>query len=218
MKKTGVFAAVCIGLLAVLWAVPKERTETVPTLSRYGSQGDEVTAIQTKLKHLGYYEGEVDGIFGPLTQSALIRYQTNFGLKADGIAGEKTLKSLGLSTGGYSSSDAELLARCVSAEARGEPYQGQVAVAAVVLNRVHSPSFPGSIAGVVYQPGAFSSVDDGQINMEPTASSRNAAMEALSGVDPSYGSIYFYNPEKSTSKWIFSRPVVITIGSHVFAK
>ncbi len=217
MKKRIVwFGIICCFLFTVL-LIPKEES-VAPVLSRYGSRGDEVIAIQTKLKHLGYYQGEIDGIFGPLTQSALIWYQSNFGLKADGIAGEKTLKSLGLSTGGYSSSDLELLARCVSAEARGEPYQGQVAVAAVILNRVNSASFPGTIAGVVYQPGAFSSVDDGQINMEPTASSRNAAKEALNGFDPSYGSIYFYNPAKSTSKWIFSRPVITTIGSHVFAK
>lgn len=214
-KRIWLTAIICVLVLSAL-LIP--RFESEPTLSRYGSQGNEVVSIQTKLKNLGYYNGEIDGIFGPLTQSALIWYQSNFGLKADGIAGPKTLKSLGISTGGYSSSDLELLARCVSAEARGEPYQGQVAVAAVILNRVDSASFPGSIAGVVYQPGAFSSVNDGQINMEPTASARNAAQEALNGFDPSYGSIYFYNPAKSTSKWIFSRPTVITIGSHVFAK
>lgn len=217
MKKRILWFGIICCLLFTVLLIPKEESAS-PVLSRYGSRGDEVIAIQTKLKKLGYYQGEIDGVFGPLTQSALIWYQSNFGLKADGIAGEKTLKSLGLSTGGYSNSDLELLARCVSAEARGEPYQGQVAVAAVVLNRVNSASFPGSIAGVVYQPGAFSSVDDGQINMEPTASAKNAAKEALNGFDPSYGSIYFYNPAKSTSKWIFSRPVITTIGSHVFAK
>ncbi len=216
MKKRVLLIGLLFALVLTALFIPK--SESVQTLSRYGSQGNEVVSIQTKLKNLGYYKGEIDGIFGPLTQSAVIWYQSNFGLKADGIVGPKTLKSLGLSTGGYNNSDLELLARCVSAEARGEPYQGQVAVAAVILNRVNSASFPGSIAGVVYQPGAFSSVNDGQINMEPTASARNAAQEALSGVDPSYGSIYFYNPAKSTSKWIFSRPTVVTIGSHVFAK
>ena len=216
MKKRMLLIALMFALVLTALFIPK--FEATETLSRYGSQGNEVVSIQTKLKNLGYYQGEIDGIFGPLTQSALIWYQSNFGLKADGVAGPKTLQSLGLSTGGYSNSDLELLARCVSAEARGEPYQGQVAVAAVILNRVNSASFPGSIAGVVYQPGAFSSVNDGQINMEPTASARNAAQEALSGVDPSYGSIYFYNPAKSTSKWIFSRPTIVTIGSHIFAK
>ncbi|MBE7042946.1 MAG: spore cortex-lytic enzyme [Ruminococcaceae bacterium] len=216
MKKRLLLIGLIFTIILTVMIIPE--FESTQTLSRYGSQGNEVVSIQTKLKNLGYYKGEIDGIFGPLTQSALIQYQTNFGLKADGVAGPKTLQSLGLSTGGYSNSDLELLARCVSAEARGEPYQGQVAVAAVILNRVNSASFPGSIAGVVYQPGAFSSVNDGQINMEPTASARNAAQEALSGVDPSYGSIYFYNPAKSTSKWIFSRPTVVTIGSHIFAK
>ena len=216
MKKRMLLIGLMFSLVLTALLIPK--FESTPTLSRYGSQGNEVVSIQTKLKNLGYYKGEIDGIFGPLTQSAVIWYQSNFGLKADGVVGPKTLKSLGLSTGGYSNSDLELLARCVSAEARGEPYQGQVAVAAVILNRVNSASFPGSIAGVVYQPGAFSSVNDGQINMEPTASARNAAQEAMNGVDPSYGSIYFYNPAKSTSKWIFSRPTVVTIGSHIFAK
>ncbi|MDY4976799.1 MAG: spore cortex-lytic enzyme [Clostridia bacterium] len=205
-------------LLAVFTVLLIPRYESAEVLSRYGSRGNEVISIQTKLKNLGYYTGQIDGIYGPLTQSAVTRYQANFGLAVDGIAGPKTLQSLGISSSGYSSNDLELLARCVNAEARGEPYQGQVAVAAVVLNRVKSPSFPGSVSGVVYQPGAFSSVNDGQINLEPSSSARSAAQEAMNGVDPSYGSIYFYNPSKSTSQWIFSRPVVVTIGSHVFAK
>lgn len=205
-------------LLAVFTVLLIPRYESAEVLSRYGSRGNEVISIQTKLKNLGYYTGQIDGIYGPLTQSAVTRYQANFGLAADGIAGPKTLQSLGISSSGYSSNDLELLARCVNAEARGEPYQGQVAVAAVVLNRVKSPSFPSSVSGVVYQPGAFSSVNDGQINLEPSSSARSAAQEAMNGVDPSYGSIYFYNPSKSTSQWIFSRPVVVTIGSHVFAK
>lgn len=205
-------------LLAVFTVMLIPRYESAEVLSRYGSRGNEVISIQTKLKNLGYYTGQIDGIYGPLTQSAVTRYQANFGLAADGIAGPKTLQSLGISSSGYSSNDLELLARCVNAEARGEPYQGQVAVAAVVLNRVKSPSFPSSVSGVVYQPGAFSSVNDGQINLEPSSSARSAAQEAMNGVDPSYGSIYFYNPSKSTSQWIFSRPVVVTIGSHVFAK
>ena len=205
-------------LLSVFTVLLIPRYESAEVLSRYGSRGNEVISIQTKLKNLGYYTGQIDGIYGPLTQSAVTRYQANFGLTADGIAGPKTLQSLGISSSGYSSNDLELLARCVNAEARGEPYQGQVAVAAVVLNRVKSPSFPSSVSGVVYQPGAFSSVNDGQINLEPSSSARSAAQEAMNGVDPSYGSIYFYNPSKSTSQWIFSRPVVVTIGSHVFAK
>lgn len=216
MKKRLLLTSLLLLTVFIVLMIP--RFESTEALSRYGSRGNEVISIQTKLKHLGYYTGQIDGIYGPLTQSAVTQYQTNFGLRVDGIAGPQTLQSLGIASSGYSSSDLELLARCVNAEARGEPYQGQVAVAAVVLNRVKSPSFPSSISSVIYQPGAFSSVNDGQINMEPSSSSRSAAQEAMNGVDPSYGSIYFYNPSKSTSQWIFSRPVVTTIGSHVFAK
>lgn len=216
MSKKRFLPLLIVGVTLVLLFLPqKPATEA---LSRYGSQGDEVISIQSKLLELGYYTGQVDGIFGPLTQSAVIRYQKDYGLTADGIAGAKTMKSLGLSSGGISSSELELLARCVNAEARGEPYQGQVAVAAVVLNRVKSPSFPGTVSGVVYQPGAFSSVNDGQIDLEPSASCRSAAQDAANGVDPTYGSIYFYNPSKTSNAWIRSRPVVTTIGGHVFAK
>ncbi len=190
---------------------------TVPTLSKYGSRGNEVISIQTKLKQLGFLQGNVDGIYGSQTQAAVRNYQKSRGLQVDGIAGPQTLKSLGI-TSGYSNNDIQLLARAVYAEARGEPYRGQVAVAAVILNRVKSPSFPNSISGVIYQPGAFSSVNDGQINLAPSADAQNAAREAMNGTDPTYGSIYFYNPAKTTNKWIRSRPVVTTIGAHVFAK
>lgn len=190
---------------------------TVPTLSKYGSRGNEVISIQTKLKQLGFLQGNVDGIYGSQTQAAVRNYQKSRGLQVDGIAGPQTLKSLGI-TSGYNNNDIQLLARAVHAEARGEPYRGQVAVAAVILNRVKSPSFPNSISGVIYQPGAFSSVNDGQINLAPSTNAQNAAREAMNGTDPTYGSIYFYNPAKTTNKWIRSRPVVTTIGAHVFAK
>ncbi|MEG6571833.1 spore cortex-lytic enzyme [[Clostridium] cellulosi] len=198
-------------------------TKSVQTLSSYGSTGNEVVQIQTRLKNWGYYFGDIDGIFGPLTQSAVISFQRKNGLTPDGIVGPATLRALGLpagnsSYGNYSSSDYYLLARLISAEARGEPYVGQVAVGAVVLNRVEHPSFPNTIAGVIYQPGAFTCLQDGQFNQPVVESAYRAAQDALNGWDPSNGSIYYYNPATATSAWIWSRPVLLRIGNHVFCK
>lgn len=195
-------------------------------LSRYGSRSAEVTQIQQKLKQWGYYTGNVDGIFGQKTYEAVKYFQRKNGLTVDGIAGPKTLAAMGISSGGtggtgaggYGQSDYELLARVISAEARGEPYSGQVAVGAVVLNRVRHPSFPNSIAGVVYQSGAFTCVSDGQINLAPKNDAYRAARDALNGVDPSGGAIYYYNPATASSSWIRSRPVIATIGRHVFCR
>lgn len=175
--------------------------------------------VQQKLKDLGYYNGAIDGIFGTQTINAVKKFQRDYGLKVDGIVGRNTLNKLGLGTssGKYSSTDIYLLAKCVHAEARGEPYVGQVAVAAVILNRVKSPNFPNTISGVVYQPWAFTAVNDGQINLEPNQSAYNAATDAMNGWDPTYGCIYYYNPATATSQWIFSRQTVVTIGRHVFA-
>lgn len=195
--------------------------EAVETLSRYGSTGSEVRQIQTKLNELGYDTGGIDGTYGTKTKNAVIAFQQSKGLSADGIAGPKTLEALGVGSSGsgggsYSDSDVELLARIISAESRGEPYTGQVAVGAVVLNRVEHPSFPNTLAGVVYQPGAFSALGDGQFNVAVADSARRAAQDAINGWDPSGGAIYYYNPAKSTNKWIFSRPVITTIGKHRF--
>lgn len=194
--------------------------DTVDALSKYGSRSDEVRQIQARLKELKLYTGGVDGIFGIRTKEAVIQFQKQKGLAADGIVGPATLKALGLaggsSSGGYSDSDYKLLARLISAEARGEPYSGQVAVGAVVLNRVEHPSFPDTIAGVVYQNGAFSCLYDGQFNQPVAESAYRAAQDALNGWDPSGGAIYYYNPKTATNKWIRSRPVISTIGRHVF--
>ena len=175
--------------------------------------------VQQRLKELGYHKGAIDGIFGRQTLQAVKNFQRDYGLVVDGIVGKKTLAKLGLSTGAgsYSSSDVYLLAKCVYAESRGEPYVGQVAVAAVILNRVKSSKFPNTISGVVYQPYAFTAVSDGQINLEPNQTAYNAARDAMNGWDPTYGCIYYYNPATATSKWIFSRQTVVTIGKHVFA-
>ncbi len=191
-------------------------------VSKNGSRGEEVKKIQTKLKNWGYYSGSVDGIFGWQTENAVKSFQRKNGLKADGIAGTQTLNAMGISSStnssGTNANDAniELLARVINGEARGEPYEGQVAVGAVVLNRVDHPSFPNSISGVVYQKGAFTAVDDGQINAQMYSSSRRAARDALNGWDPTNGAIYYYNPKTATNKWIRTREVVCTIGRHVF--
>lgn len=201
------------------------RNSSVDALSKYGSRGEEVRQIQTKLKRWGYYKGNVDGIYGSQTLEAVKYFQRKNGLTADGIAGTQTLKAMGImsssnssSGNNLSSSDLNLLSRLIHAEARGEPYTGQVAVGAVVLNRVKSSSFPNSIAGVIYQSGAFSVVNDGQINLTPNETAKKAARDAMNGWDPSYGSIYYFNPATATSKWIWSRPHVITIGKHRFCK
>lgn len=174
--------------------------------------------IQQKLKDLGYYYGNIDGILGSQSVTAIKNFQRDYGLTVDGIVGPNTLKALGLSsTASYTSQDLYLLAKCVHAEARGEPYVGQVAVAAVVLNRVDSPEFPNTISGVIYQPWAFTAVHDGQINLEPNESAYSAAKDALNGWDPTYGCLYYYNPETATSEWIWTRTTVVTIGKHVFA-
>ena len=186
---------------------------------RQGSTGDAVRTIQTKLKNWGYYDGAVDGIFGSGTAEAVRYFQRKNGLTADGIAGPATLKALGMSTGGGGSgqeSTVELLARVISAEARGEPYSGQVAVGAVILNRVEHPSFPNTVAGVVYQPGAFTCMVDGQIDQPVADSAYRAARDALNGADPSGGAIYYFNPSTATSAWIWSRPLIKVIGSHRF--
>lgn len=192
-------------------------------LSKSGSRGEEVRKIQTKLKNWGYYGGAVDGVYGWQTENAVRSFQKKNGLTVDGVAGEKTLNAMGIFTssgsGGSSSpneANIELLARVINGEARGEPYEGQVAVGAVVLNRVDHPSFPNSISGVVYQKGAFTAVDDGQINAQMYASSRRAARDALNGWDPTGGAIYYYNPKTATNQWIRTREVICTIGGHVF--
>lgn len=189
----------------------------VSALSKIGCTGSEVSQIQSRLKEWGYYSGKVDGIFGTATQSAVIKFQKANGLTPDGIVGSKTLAAIGISGGEtYNSADYELLARIISAEARGETYLGQVAVGAVVLNRIEHPSFPDTVSGVVYQNGAFSCLYDGQF-YEPVADSAySAARDALNGLDPSGGAIYYYNPKTATNKWITGRPIITTIGSHVF--
>lgn len=217
----------CVSVLVCAVGIVKTnevRTESTEVLSKLGSRGDEVRRIQTKLRSLGFFNGSIDGIYGVKTQSAVRQFQKSVGITADGIAGRKTLLYLGLgdsttaSSGGYSSSDVYLLAKVIAAEARGESYIGQVAVGAVVLNRVDSSSFPDTVAGVVYQKGAFSAVTDSNWTVSPDATSRKAAQDAINGWDPSGGALYYYNPAKTSNRWIRTRPVITTIGRHVFCK
>ena len=192
-------------------------------LYKKGSSGPTVSEIQKRLKNWGYYSGAVDGVYGSQTEKAVRWFQQKNGLQADGQVGNLTLAALGMTpsnAGGGGGSggggDLDLLARLISAEARGEPYEGQVAVGAVVLNRVKHPSFPNSISGVIYQPGAFSCLDDGQFNEPVAESAYRAARDAMNGWDPSYGAIYYFNPVTATSKWIWSRPLIVNIGKHRF--
>lgn len=234
--KAAVIAALNICLIAfacfsaAAQAAPLTEGETAQqTISQYGSKGAEVTKIQQRLKAWGYFDGPITGNYGYQTTEAVKYFQRTHGLNPSGVADAATLAKIGLPAGssgsggssgsapsGVSNSDYQLLARIISAEARGEPYTGQVAVGAVVLNRVEHPSFPDSIAGVVYQPGAFTAITDGQINEPISESAYRAAKEALNGNDPSGGAIYYFNPDKTSNKWMRTRPVITRIGAHLF--
>ena len=218
--------------------VPLVQEQTVDfaesaAILKQGSQGGEVKEVQRRLKLWGYYKGEADGVFGAGTRSAVIAFQKKNGLKADGVVGASTYKALGMvksyqiltgktssnkqNTNGVTSSELYLLAKTIYAEGRGEPYTGQVAIGAVVLNRVRSSAFPNSISGVVYQKHAFTAVSDGQINLTPNETAMKAARDALNGWDPTGGALYYYNPAVATSSWIFDRQTITVIGKHVFA-
>lgn len=218
-----VFVIVAI-LSFSIYSIYKEKNESIEALSKYGSRGNEVTQIQTKLKRWGYYTGNIDGIYGTQTLNAVKYFQRKNGLTVDGIAGPATLRAMGIMTSSSSSSSSNynsnlnLLSRLIYGEARGEPYTGQVAVGAVCMNRVKSSSFPNTLSGVIYQSGAFDAVKDGQINLTPDSTARKAAQDALNGWDPSYGAIYYFNPSTATNKWIWSRPMTVTIGRHRFCK
>ena len=224
-KKRLIIMSLITGILIFLEVfVLLLENNTVDALSKYGSRGEEVRQIQTKLKRWGYYNGNVDGIYGSQTLEAVKYFQRKNGLKVDGIAGTQTLNAMGIMSSGSSqsntsnSNDVNLLSRLIYGEARGEPYTGQVAVGAVVLNRVKNSSFPNTIASVIYQSGAFDVVSDGQINLTPNDTAKKAAQDALNGWDPTYGAIYYFNPSTATNKWIWSRPMTITIGKHRFCK
>ena len=231
-------ASAAASVTAIAVSRESQAAETAIELSvetavlRQGSTGGEVKEVQRRLKNWGYYSGAVDGIFGSGTRKAVISFQKKNGLTADGIVGKATYAALGMndsynilngnkkpssSNGNYNSSDLYLMAKAIYAEGRGESYTGQVAIGAVIMNRLRSPDFPNTISGIIYQKGAFTAVADGQINLEPNQTAYNAARDAMNGWDPTYGALYYYNPAKATSAWIFSRPTVTVIGKHGFA-
>lgn len=216
MKKR-YFKVVAVIMSMVLLLQP----QAALALSRRGSTGTEVRQIQKKLINWGYLTGSADGIYGAKTEAAVKRFQSNNGLTPDGVAGSATLAKMGISsntTQVANDNNLQLLAMLINGEARGESYEGQVAVGAVVLNRVKHSSFPNSLSGVIYQSGAFTAVDDGQINLSPEQSCVRAAKDAMNGWDPSGGAIYYYNPVTATNQWIRSRPIIKQIGKHVFCK
>ena len=233
LATTAIAAVSCATAIFNNTALTSEDYASTPFMQtavlKQGASGGQVKELQRRLKDWGYYKGAVDGIYGKGTVEAVKAFQRKNGLTADGVAGIETYKALGMNdsvkvlendkkgNSNYTSSDLYLLAKCIYAEARGESYTGQVAVGAVILNRVASPSFPNTVAGVIYQKNAFTAVSDGQINLEPNQTAMNAASDALNGWDPTYGCIYYYNPAVATSSWIFSRQTVTTIGKHVFA-
>ena len=224
MKRKIIGIIILAVLMVTFLATLSLQNNEVEALSKYGSTGSEVRTIQEKLKRWGYYNGNIDGIYGSQTVAAVKRFQQKNGLTVDGIAGTQTLNAMGIMSSSSSSgttnnsSNVNLLARVIYGEARGEPYVGQVAVGAVILNRVKSSKFPNTISGVVYQSGAFDAVSDGQVNLTPDSTAKKAAQDALNGWDPSYGAIYYFNPNTATNKWIWSRPMTVTIGKHRFCK
>lgn len=186
------------------------------TVLRQGSANGDVWDLQYRLNALGYYPQSLDGIYGGQTASAVAKFQRDYGLAADGVVGNATWKALKKYS--LDRSEMDILARVIYSEARGEPYKGKVAVGAVVVNRIQSGKFPNTIRGVVFQPGAFTAVDDGQFWLTPDSSAYQAAYDAVRGWDPSYGSLYYFNPATATSKWIWSRPQTVKIGNHIFTQ
>ena len=229
LKKLIKIVAFCLILVFSVTALGQNQQYYVSTAQslKIGDKGQEVKDMQQELKNWGYYEGKVDGIFDSNTFASVLRYQRTYGLNANGIADENTLLTMGLGhiveTGqAYAAtkqaSNEQLLARAINGEARGEPFEGQVAVGAVILNRVKNSKFPKTIAGVIYQPGAFTAVADGQIDVpiDPKSTVVKAARDALAGWDPTGGCLYYWNPATATSKWIWSRKVQLKIGKHWF--
>ena len=230
MKKRIVVCVRCCLLVLMLGAglislnfVDKKAVPIVQGVEEVYAATADTREVQRVLKKWGYYTGNVDGINGPKTIAAVKRFQKKYGLTQDGIVGPLTAAKMGLKVSNYSISsiynnnDLYLLAKLVHSEARGESYTGQVAVAAVVLNRVDDSRFPNTIAGVIYQPWAFTAINDGQFNLEPNQTAYQAARDAMNGWDPTYGAVYYYNPRTATSAWIRNTKTVTVIGQHVFS-
>ncbi|MBO8163345.1 MAG: spore cortex-lytic enzyme [Brevibacillus sp.] len=214
MKRTFVIPFFFVFFLTAGWLLPLEQAEAAPTL-KVGSQSGDVWDLQFRLKVLDFYTAGMDGVFGQHTAQAVRRFQYQYGLPVDGVVGPKTWKMLKKVS--VNKRELDMLARVVHGEARGEPYVGQVAVAAVVMNRVQSAQFPNTVAGVIFQPRAFTAVDDGQYWLKPNRTAYKAAEEAVRGWDPTYGALYYFNPQTATSSWIWSRKQTMKVGKHIFA-
>ncbi len=216
LKIINTFTLVAIASVFVMFCALVSGNVNSNLVSAYASI-EQTKIVQARLIELGYYSGNIDGVYDNEIIDAVITFQKDSGLPKTGQIDYVTAEALGVSTVSQVNSDVYLLAKLVHSEARGEEYIGQVAVASVVLNRVKDPNFPNSVSEVIYQPYAFTAVDDGQFNLEPNEESYQAAQDAINGWDPSYGSLFYYNPAIATSEWIFTRQVVVTIGKHVFA-
>lgn len=227
--KSKIFIVIVLTVCLTLFCGGSYYITTIFPMLGPGSKGPEVSEMQQRLKNWEYYDGDVNGVYNFETLLAVRAFQQCYGIPSHGIANRDTLISMGMIrtvregtayAQGNGTSDEQLLARAINGEARGEPYEGQVAVGAVILNRTRDPAFPKTIAGVIYQPGAFTAVSDGQINVPIDASSSvvEAARDALNGWDPTNGCIYYWNPATATSSWIWSRQIVKTIGKHHFGK
>lgn len=214
------FYKMILTLLAItVIAISIQTREELPAYSQNGSSGNEVEEIQRVLAERGIFKGEITGYYGAQTEEAVRAFQKQQGLNQTGIADDATLKRLGITIGSRpeaSDANVSLLARIISAEGRGETYIGQVAIGAVICNRIEHPSFPDTLSGVIYQNGAFTALVDGQFNEPISDSAYSAARDALSGWDPSGGAIYYYNPDKTSNSFIHSRPVIKVIGNHRF--
>ena len=236
-------------IIVFFFSLPLSLVETKETYAftnqviQKGAVGEDVIELQSRLTHIGFYHGKIDGVFGWGTYWALRNFQYEFGLPIDGIAGATTKVKLTKAAkynktaaknttpkpaarkptaantpSGFSQNDIRLIANAVHGESRGEPYIGQVAVAAVILNRVQSSSFPNTVSGVIFEPGAFTAVADGQIWLTPNKSSKKAVLDAINGWDPTGEAIYYFNPDTATSGWIWGRPQIKRIGKHIFCK
>jgi N-acetylmuramoyl-L-alanine amidase len=243
-------AAVALILTIVRFSGIEQRAEAFTSqVLQQGSVGEDVFELQSRLKHIGFYNGKIDGVFGWGTYWALRNFQYEFGLPIDGIAGWQTKIKLANATkgakitynaetgkanqapaknaqpatakntpNGFSQNDIQLMANAVYGEARGEPYTGQVAVAAVILNRLDSATFPNTISGVIFEPRAFTAVADGQIWLTPNETAKKAVLDAMNGWDPTGNALYYFNPDTATSAWIWTRPQIKKIGKHIFCK
>lgn len=213
------FKITLAGIIIFAMMIGAANTPALPVYSKQGSTGTEVEEIQRVLKEWGLFKGEITGYFGTATENALKQYQKNNGLEATGIADEATLKKMGITIGekpNATDANINLLARIISAEGRGESYVGQVAIGAVICNRIEHPSFPDTLQGVIYQNGAFTAIVDGQFDEEVAESAYYAARDALSGWDPTGGCIYYFNPKKTNDEYMHSREVIKIIGDHYF--